>query len=432
MRIAEPIEASGSFWLPSDEDNKFAGMLRISDSGYITVDIQGSPLPDTLRADVVRLLGEVESLGGVTLEDCRYESWSFSSLEKCTLSVRYALRGVHYEEGESATFSRLTFSVDGLSEWLSISAFTLDWNSSDLDKPWTISYQRPAPVHVGTFDDITMEFVFSIRGPTLRQTITKVSIEQTAHVSLESIEPVGLEDMMSLAFKLRNFFRFATSKPVSIHSVEAQTDEITREVNGAKHRIPIPVYGESPHHSETIPNLDSVPMLFRHTDMTNDLAMIVSRWLDSYKRYRPTLDLYFASVFGLPAYLEIRFLSLTQVLEGLHRAGDGSRMSLKQRIEQLMGPFTQYFGNEIARDAFVDKVVKTRNYLTHYDDALRGVAAVGPEMSYLCNRLDGLFQLNLLKAIGFSDESIEAVLREHGPLSDKLGLHVQGWDSDFG
>ena len=393
MRIAKPIEASGNFWLPSDENNKFPGVLRISEAGNLTVEIQDKLLPDVLLVDVARLLGEVDGLGGITLEDCRSESWAYSALEKHTLRARYALKGVHYEEGDYVTFSKVTFSVDGLSEWLSVSGFTLDLNPLTRDKPWTVSFQRPAPVIVGTFNDITMEFVFTVQGPTLRRTMTEISIEQTAYVSLESIEPIAIDDMMSLAFKLRDFFRFATSKPVSIYSFMAQTDEVTREANGVKRRVPIPVYGESPDHSETIPSVDS--MLFRYTDVRDDFGMIISRWLDSYERYKPTFDLYFASVYGLPAYREVRLLWLTQALEALHRGSSdetvmlqhefsdvvqtllstcpserrdwlnqklryGNELSLRQRIKQLMMPFTQYFGNKKERGAFIDKVVNTR------------------------------------------------------------------------
>ena len=461
MRIAKPIEASGYFWLPSDENNRHPGVLRISEAGHITVELQDKLLPDVLLVDVVRLLGEVDGLGGITLEECRSESWSYSALEKHTLRARYVLKGIHYEEGESITFSKAIFSVDGLSEWLSVSGFTLDGSLFNRDKPLNVSFQLPAPINVGTSNDITMKFVFAVRGPTRRKTITEVGIEQTAHVALESIEPIDIDDMMSLAFKLRDLFRFAISKPVSIHSFMAQTDEVTREANGVKHRVPIAVYGESPHHSETIPSVDSGAMLFRYTDVRNIFGMIVSQWLDSYERYRPTFDLYFASVFGLPAYREVRLLWLTQALEALHRGSSdetvmlehefsdvvqtllstcpserrnwleqelryGNELSLRQRIKRLMLPFRQYFGNNKERRAIIDKIVNTRNYLTHYDDTLRDDAAVGPEISHLCNRLDGLLQLNLLKIMGLSDESILSVLRESGPISRKLGLHEGG------
>ncbi len=39
MRLSEPIEKQGFFWLPDDAENKLPGILRISDSGEITVEL---------------------------------------------------------------------------------------------------------------------------------------------------------------------------------------------------------------------------------------------------------------------------------------------------------------------------------------------------------------------------------------------------------
>ncbi len=39
MRLSEPIEKHGFFWLPDDAENKIPGILRISESGEITVEI---------------------------------------------------------------------------------------------------------------------------------------------------------------------------------------------------------------------------------------------------------------------------------------------------------------------------------------------------------------------------------------------------------
>lgn len=39
MRLSEPIEKHGFFWLPDDAENKIPGILRISESGEITVEV---------------------------------------------------------------------------------------------------------------------------------------------------------------------------------------------------------------------------------------------------------------------------------------------------------------------------------------------------------------------------------------------------------
>ena len=37
MRLSEPIEKHGFFWLPEDTENQVPGILRISESGGITL-----------------------------------------------------------------------------------------------------------------------------------------------------------------------------------------------------------------------------------------------------------------------------------------------------------------------------------------------------------------------------------------------------------
>ena len=457
MRITEPIETKGHFWLPSDSSNRFPGVLSISESGRITVEIQGD-LPGAFDHGAVRLLGEVNKLGGITLEHCTLLSYRINNTIEYTLDARFALCGVLYEENESATFCRVSFSIDGLSEWLSISGFTLDRSSFSNDKSLTLTYQHPAPIDLRLSEDISIRFAFSFRGPTVRRTMTNVHIEQTAHVSLESSEPLHVEDIMSLTVTIRNFFCFAIGEAVSIHSVFVATDDIRREVgDGPTQRLPIKLYCESLYHSEKVPQVYEDRMLFRYAEVKSDIASIIARWFESYEAFKPTLDLYFASRLDRHANLEVRFQWLTQALEALHRGMSAetlkcrdafeelclsiivncpedkrdwlertlryaNELSLTQRIKRLMAPFKEYFGSSKEREGFVHKVVITRNSMAHRDVSLSEDAANGQELLELSDKLDGLLQLNVLKIIGFSEDAIRSASQENGPLRRLLGL----------
>ena len=55
MRLAEPIETTGMFWLPEQPDTQLSGVLKISESSEITVDLAGAfgnPLVTPRRFDV--------------------------------------------------------------------------------------------------------------------------------------------------------------------------------------------------------------------------------------------------------------------------------------------------------------------------------------------------------------------------------------------
>ncbi len=321
VRIPERIESKGFFWLPSDPSNRFSGILSMSESGRITVEIQGD-LTGELNRGAARILGEVSQLGGITLEHCTPLSFRFGSTMECTLHVRLALCGVHYEEDENTTFSKVSFSVDGLLEWLSISGFTLD--PSPLHpfsgEPLTVTYQHPAPIDLRLSEELSMRFAFGGRGPTRRRTVTEVHMEQTAHVSIESREPLYVEDLMSLVFTIRNFFCFATGESVSVHSVVVMTDDVRRKADDPdSERFPISLYCESPYHSEKVPEIYEDRMLFQYAEVESSIASVVARWIESYEAFKPTFDLYFASRLDRHAHLEVRFQWLTQALEALHR-----------------------------------------------------------------------------------------------------------------
>ena len=288
--------------------------------------------------------------------------------------------------------------------------------------------------------------------------MTNVHIEQTAHVSLESSEPLHVEDIMSLTVTIRNFFCFAIGEAVSIHSVFVATDDIRREVgDGPTQRLPIKLYCESLYHSEKVPQVYEDRMLFRYAEVKSDIASIIARWFESYEAFKPTLDLYFASRLDRHANLEVRFQWLTQALEALHRGMSAetlmcrdafeelclsiivncpedkrdwlertlryaNELSLTQRIKRLMAPFKEYFGSSKEREGFVHKVVITRNSMAHRDVSLSEDAANGQELLELSDKLDGLLQLNVLKIIGFSEDAIRSASQENGPLRRLLGL----------
>ena len=73
------------------------------------------------------------------------------------------------------------------------------------------------------------------------------------------------------------------------------------------------------------------------------------------------------------------------------------------------------YGTGRARSAFIDKVVNTRNYYTHYDEGIQDQAATDArELLQLYHKLDNLLMLHLLKLSGMEDSLITkaATLRE--------------------
>ena len=76
-------------------------------------------------------------------------------------NVGWAFMGVNYGEGEHITFTKVKFSVEGLSEWLGISGFRHEIEFESENADWRLYYKQPENITVRLPDDIGLTFAFS-------------------------------------------------------------------------------------------------------------------------------------------------------------------------------------------------------------------------------------------------------------------------------
>ena len=474
MRLSEPIEKHGFFWLPNDAANQVRGVLRISESGEVTLEVSYfyDPNLDTLSKrrlgyppgksedrNINRIVGIIDN-DFITLDKCVYVNWNKKSLggvSTSTIRANFAFIGVDYNDDRDITCSKLTFSVEGLDEWLSISGFQTESNWEE--KSHSIHFRLPKEIELNLPDGIELQFLFS---STHSPGFTEEHITQKAYISLISQELRPLKDFLDLVFKLHLFLCFAINKIVSLDSVTGYSSEITIEIiDGQKQEIPIKIYYQSEPHSETKPKVHPHDMLFRYRDVADQREEILTKWIKNYDISKPSFNLYFSTLSGGQKYLDGKFLSLAQGIETLHRRNSqetqmpedefsnlkdkilkavpdteekkwikeklkyANELSLRKRMKQMIEPFKGLFGNLQRRNSFISKVVDTRNYLTHYDSSLENQAASGEDLGKLYMKLEALFQLHFLRLIGIDDNTIKSMVNENYALRNKLGLENQ-------
>ena len=480
MRLSEPIEKHGFFWLPDDAENKIPGILRISESGKITVEVSQysesrfyafnkrrlGGAPDRLNVTIDRSENRINRIVGIigndliTLDKCLYDNWKLDLLvvgvSNSTIHATRAFIGVNYDEGEEIAFSTLEFSMEGLDEWLSISGFQTEHNWEEGSH--SIHFRLPKEIALNLPDGIELKFLFRL---THSPGFTEGHITQKAYISLKSKKLRSLEDFLDLVFKLHNFLCFAIDKTVSIDSITGYSKEKTQEIGYGKTReIPIRIYERSEPNSETKLKIHPYDMLFGYGNVADQLEEILIKWLENYEISKPAFNLYFASKSGGHKYLEGKFLALVHGIEVLHRRRSeekqmqeeefselvgnmlevipddkqdwmkerlkyANELSLRNRIKQMIEPFEVLFGDVKERRYFIGKVVDTRNYLTHFDSSLEGKAAGVEDLWKLCLKLEALFQLHFLRLIGIDDNAIKSMVNENFALRDKLGLEYQ-------
>lgn len=479
MRLSEPTEKHGFFWLPEDAKNQVPGILRISESGEITLEISYVYKP-WLRAVKKNRLGHsqsrnrnIERIVGIidhrliTLDDCFYTYYNNvlggGGVSTSIIQAQHAFVGVNYDEGKEVTFSKIVFSVEGLDEWLSVSGFQMEnnWDENSDLKDASIHFSPPEEIALNLPDGIELKFIFSGAIPFI-PAVTEARIAQKAHISLISQELRPIEYFLDLIFKLHNFLRFAINEVVSIDSVTGYSSEITGKLEENKrYEIPIKIYYQGPPYSEEKPKVHQNNMLFSYRDVTNQFEEILTTWIDNYGIHESAFNLYFACKSDSQNYLESNFLFLVQGIEALHRKmsqetqmpeaefGElvknilestpydkekwikeklkyANELSLRRRIKLMVDPFKCFFDNKKERESFVNTVTNMRNYLTHYDSELETKVSIEVEDLWkLCLKLEALFQLHFLGLIGMDLESIKPIVNENRALRDKLGLEYQ-------
>lgn len=471
MRLAEPIDTSGFFWLPGDPQTLSPGVLRISQLGDITLELMrpfGDPVSGDPHTDVSlelawgerwddpeRILGLVETHGYVTLEGCLRTDGVLTfggGLTKGTFRPALALLGFAIQD-EAIRFQELRFTVEGLSQWLAQSG--IHNKQSYSTNTGAIHYSLPESIVVTPGQGLRLQFDFGIDFPTVSALVTEATIRQTESVLLHSSTLQPFEYFSSIARSVVNFISFALDWPMAVTSF---TGYVEVERDGETYKRPIAIYGKvGPQGKEGVEKRSHHP-LFTYRDISGNLEAILRNWLDSADNLSNAFNLYFGSWSEDVRYLDVRILWLAQALEVLHRASsprtrmpesdfaeavsqvledvpqeyrelvEGSlkyanELPFRARVEDLMQPIQSYLGSRSSRRAFVSQAVDTRNYLTHYDSESTPNRAEEPrDMFRLQQKLEGVMQLIILERTGFGTEQMDRIVQENGRLRAKLEI----------
>jgi hypothetical protein len=450
---------SGFFWLPQDPDHKIPGNLKISDGGGIELETVGNFDKEitafTDNMALSRIVGHIEKEGYVTLDDCFYRSKNISlnGISKSKLYVNRLMCGVQYNQDEVVLFDSFKFSIEGLDEWLNICGIKAEYDFSK--KTASINFISPEEEVFNLSEQLQLKFTFSWTLPGF-PVVTEAKITQKAFIELSSTESKPLDYFMLMAYKLVNFICFAIDQTVSIRDVSAKHSDLKREVsNGKFSQIPIKIYYQSPLFSEDVAKIDWHSMLFKFCQIKDNAEEIFINWLNAYDIIEPALNLYFSSKTGAHKYLNGRFLSLVQGLETYHRRTSketlmpesefedlvsdivkssadehkewligllkhGNEINLRKRLKKIINPFKNLVGTNKIRSKIIRNIVNARNYYTHFNTELESKVVNDQELWDLCMKMEAIFQLHLLKSVGFADEQIILIAKNSHKLKQKL------------
>ena len=465
MRISEPIETLGNFWLPEAPCNKLHGKLSISERGTITLEVKGAfvgavtVFNDIFKGkvqEIDRIVGEVAKSGFVTLEKCILRS----GISQSVVNAEMAFLGVKYDNEEEASFWKFSFVVEELSKWLAISGIKVEQGASE--QGFLVQTRKPDNIAISLPDEIEMEFSFhTFPSIPYIPTITEISFTQSSSISLISRIPRNVEYFSSLALKICHFLSLALGQIVSIQSIVV-SPVLEPEDEGARGVLPVRLYGQFRPWVEKDPTVRLDDILFTYLDIEDRFKETIANWLENYdeEALAPAINLYFESISDNVQFLETRFLQLAQGIEILQsrtskentfmskcefgkflksayrsvpegwskeekdwihsKLSSLNYLTLRERVHSVIQPFRHWFGQDEDVNEFARAIATTRNNFTHYSRGTVRRVFEGQELLTLYDKLEALFRLHLLKVIGFNDEGIDAVVQNSRSFRRKL------------
>ena len=420
MKIEKPFSLSGYFWLPSDEENKLYGTLKVEDGGKIELEVLGSfnkSLKDYANDDreIERIVGETEH-GYVTLEKCFAITSNFRvgrGISKNRIHVSILYNKVMYEEDEIILFDTFSFSVDGLNEWLNIRKIKTD----TLSNTYLIKHKEIENIEYNLVENIKLEFQIRV---TTHMAHYESSMKQSSRIKLISKEKKPLKYFSEFANKIVKFLSFAIDERINIKDIKVTNSDIFRECNDKKYPIKIEVYSQIMHFFKDTFEIKSHTMLFKYTDIQESFEEKINNWINSYRIIEPALNLFFSVRYSPSQYVESEFLSLAQALETYHRQLYKTEMNLQKRLEEIINPLHEYIDSDEVREKLIENIKVTRNYYTHYDDRLINRATPCEELSHLSKKMEGILQLSFLEKIGFDEVEIRKIFDGYNGLKRKF------------
>ncbi len=446
------FEYEGIWWLPDNPQKQISGTLRFTPEEGATLDLIGTfkdSINEMLNPDII--LGISSNGKEITLYKC-FEIRSNVSFPGLLTSSFYAdvvFVGAHFQKNEDIRFKEMSIYYLYLDEWVNISGFKIQLEFDE--KEMLIKYESPASIQAGIDKDYKIFIGFGVTYPTLSIVQKEVNIKQRTYIRIEPSVEKSLDEYWNIMGYIQNFLSLGIMEPVYPLIIRGITEVNKKMIDGRPCNRSVEIYYRLPEISKAPKTLLPHDMLFTFKDISDRFEVFLKNWFEKANTLRPVYDLYFGTLYNSRMYLQHQFLSLIQAIEAYHRRkfegkylsdGDyepiyeefkklinklniessfkealksklkyGNEYSLRKRLKDLFEKYKEVVDDLIKdKDVFINKVVDTRNYLTHYDKNLRKKTVDGELLYYVTQQLKIVVEICLLSELGFNCEEIKNLL----------------------
>jgi hypothetical protein len=446
----QPTIFKGIWWLPESPDDTIVGTLTFEKTDRVRLDaigLFGNPMSSRERSGFYPIVyGRTTDSKDITLCRCiQTQSVWGTGVSTIELSAELAFVGAHLESLEGASFARAYVALEHLPKWSGVSGLkqviTFNPGGEGIARlAHEFSFPDAHPTSVGDW-----ELRFVAAGRTQLDLHARAVIEQTVSVQLDFSKPIGFEELIDQRVRhIENLLALAVGRPTSILELTV----VCAGADASREQLQVLLPQSAARVTTRV--VDAGKMVFTFADIAPQWPEPLRRLVAARDHLSSTMELYFAVVNSPGLYVEVQFLNLAQAIESLHR-GKGSKgllveerfLEVRAKIEEALkapelglskGPREilcqrMKYWNEVslrsrvkdilsdlrptahqvvgATSAFANRVVDTRNYLTHRDPTLRHVVEDIPALIRLTRQLRFVVEQSLLRDIGLPDALLD-------------------------
>ncbi|PYZ99096.1 hypothetical protein CR205_11215 [Alteribacter lacisalsi] len=454
--LEDKFKIKGLWWLP-DSDKKVAGFLYYS-SEKIELELNGSFNEQFIHTHEVRVFEYIHGMSNkgemFTLIKVmeRKSNISYPGYDTGTYGVDKFITGGYFKSEEELYFNSIEFNTTHLTTWLQKQPFKTNY---------TLDKNRVKERHMIYTPPEKFEVDISLINAKIKESYI-ANFSRTLNVNEEwnftsYLELVPRENKHSGWFlenikKIKDLLSLFVGNGINFKSIKFK-GPYDAEWDTRKTFSLFITQGYSINYDKD----KRENYLIEYKEAKDSLGKLFNNWFEKQDKLETIINLHL-SKFYKESYIETTFLESVQTLEIYHRKvyntkyfdeelytehsskvidyiasnipeelherlfgllEHGNEYSLNKRLKELLNKFqpsTLQFilgkDNSKSKKRFVNQLVDTRNYLTHYElGSKKNVLMKGEDKYYASEKIRLLVTILLYKEIGFDEQSILTKLK---------------------
>jgi ApeA N-terminal domain 1 len=279
-------------------------------------------------------------------------------------------------------------------------------------------------------------------------TLSEASLSHSSRWRIRPTTPVTLETARALAWRCQMLFSLLVGRGMPVRECSYEIAPDTWQTSSPDMRAHA-LYVQRV--KDTKESIFSAEMVLPFPSCKDYFPQLVSNWFKLSARATSAVNIFFSTLASPPPVQDLRVLVFMQAIEALHRASwpgtylaqdrydamlpnmlalipddldpshrqalksrlkFGNEYSLRKRLSEIMKLLPSKVSETLTQNApgFIDRVVATRNYLTHYDESSSENVYRDRQLYFVAERLKWLFISVVLTLLEVPSDRIETAL----------------------